>query len=61
MQEYSAFFSNLNTLSPIMQGFAVYQTNFELINGLTNAILPSIFLRNHVVGHGLFVRFDYLK
>lgn len=44
-----------------MKGFAVYQTNFELINGFTNAMLPSIFLRNHVVGHGLFVRFDYLK
>lgn len=60
MQEYSAFFSNLKSLSPIMRGFAGYQTNFELINGFTNAVLPSIFLRNHVVGHGLFIRFDYL-
>lgn len=61
MQEYSAFFSNIKNLSPLMKGFATYQTNFEITNGLTNAALPSKFLRNHVVGHGLFIRFDYLE
>ncbi|GFZ26573.1 hypothetical protein [Lactobacillus corticis] len=61
IQEYSALFSNLQSLSPIMKGFAVYQTNFEITNGLTNSVLYSKFLRNHVVGHGLCLRFDYLQ
>lgn len=61
MQEYSAFFSNLTKLNFLMKGFAVYQTNFEITNGFTNALLPSKFLRNHVVGHGLFIRYDYLQ
>ena len=61
MQEYSAFLTNLYSLSPIMKGMAVYQTNFELTNGFTNAVLPSVLLRNHVVGHGLFIRYDFLE
>ncbi|WP_040535340.1 glycosyltransferase [Schleiferilactobacillus shenzhenensis] len=60
MQEYSAFFLNLDSLSPLMRGFAVYQTNFELTNGYTNSILYSDYLRSHVVGHGLYLRFDFL-
>lgn len=61
MQEYSAFISNIEELSTIMKVFAIYQTNFEMTNGLVNSVLSSNLLRNHVVGHGLFIRYDYLE
>lgn len=61
IQQYSALISNIKYLSNIMKGFAVYQTNFEITNGFLNSLFPSIFLRNHVVGHGMFIRLDFLK
>ena len=60
MQQYSIMISNVNALSPIMKGFAMYQSNFELRNGLMNSFMRSQLLRNHVVGHGMFVRLDKL-
>ena len=42
-----------------MKGFAMYQTAFELRNGLINNKLSKL-LYSHVVGHGLTIRADYI-
>lgn len=42
-----------------MKGFAIYQTAFELRNGLINNNISN-FLYSHVVGHGLTIRADYI-
>lgn len=60
IQQYSSLMSNIHSLSPIMKGFSIFQTNFEITNGYVNAKHSSIFLRNHVVGHGLGIRLDFL-
>lgn len=41
VQQYSALISNLESLSSVMKGFAIYQSNFEIYNGYINALLPS--------------------
>lgn len=61
IQQYSYAFSNLNNLSFIMKGFALYQSNFEIKYGLVNSTLSSKFLYTYVVGHGLYIRLDLLK
>ena len=61
IQQYSYAFSNFNRLSPILKGFAIYQSNFELKMGLLNAYFDSFFLHRHLVGHGLFIRLDLLN
>lgn len=61
MQQYSYAFSNLNNLSFIMKGFALYQSNFEIKYGLVNALTFPKFLYTYIVGHGLYIRFDVLK
>lgn len=61
MQQYSFAFTNLNTLSFIMKGFALYQSNFEIKYGLINSMMASKLLYTYVVGHGLYIRLDLLK
>ena len=61
IQQYSYAFSNLDKLSFIMQGFALYQSNFEIKYGLFNSAFSSNFLYTYVVGHGLYIRLDLLK
>ena len=59
IQQYSYCFSNIDELSFILKGFAVYQSNFELKIGLLNSYFNNL-LHKHVVGHGLFIRLDLL-
>lgn len=61
IQQYSYAFSNLNSLSFIMRGFALYQSNFEIKYGLVNALTFPDLLYTYVVGHGLYIRLDILK
>jgi len=61
IQQYSYCMKNYNKLSPILRGFAIYQSNFELKTGWMNGILKSKFLYTHVVGHGLFIELETLK
>lgn len=61
MQKYSYAYSNINDLSFIMKGFALYQSNFEIKYGLINAMLFSDFLYTYVVGHGMYIRLDVLE
>ena len=61
IQQYSYAFSNLDKLSFIMKGFALYQSNFEIKYGLLNSSNSSKFLYTYVVGHGLYIRLDLLK
>lgn len=61
MQQYSYAFSNIDHLSFIMKGFALYQSNFEIKYGFMNALAFSNLLYTYVVGHGLYIRFDVLK
>lgn len=61
IQQYSYAFLNLDKISPLMQGFAVYQSNFEIKYGLINSIITKRFLYTYVVGHGLYIRSDLLK
>lgn len=61
MQQYSYAFSNIEQLSLIMKGFAVYQSNFEIKYGLVNAITFPNFLYTYVVGHGMYIRLDILN
>lgn len=61
IQQYSYAFLNINKLSFIMKGFAVYQTNFEIKKGLCNAVINNNLFYKYIVGHGLFIRFDLLK
>lgn len=61
LQQYSIFDSNFSELSFIMKGFSVYQTSYELKNGIINNIVSSSFYSPHVVGHGLTIRLDTLK
>lgn len=60
IQQYSNYFLNYESQSFIMKGFSIYQTAFELRNGIINNRISS-FLYSHVVGHGLTVRADYIK
>lgn len=61
IQQYSYAFSNLENLSFVMRGFALYQSNFEIKYGLVNALTFSNLLYTYVVGHGLYIRLDILK
>lgn len=61
IQQYSYAFKNLETLSFLMKGFALYQSNFEIKNGLMNSMVFSKFLYTYVVGHGMYIRLDILK
>ena len=61
IQQYSVPLSNWEELSNLMKGFAIYQSNFELRNGLINASFPRKSLYTYVVGHGMYVRVDILK
>ena len=42
-----------------MKGFSIYQTAFEIRNGLINNNVSNL-LYSHVVGHGLTIRADYI-
>lgn len=59
LQQYSNYYLNYNKQNFIMKGFAMYQTAFELRNGLINN-KSCRFLYSHVVGHGLTIRADYI-
>ena len=59
LQQYSNYYLNYNKQNFIMKGFAMYQTAFELRNGLINNKLSKL-LYSHVVGHGLTIRADYI-
>lgn len=61
IQQYSYAFSNLENLSFIMRGFALYQSNFEIKYGLVNSLTFPNLLYTYVVGHGLYIRLDILK
>lgn len=61
MQQYSYAFSNINQLSFIMKGFAIYQSNFEIKYGLVNALTFPNLLYTYVVGHGMYIRLDILN
>lgn len=61
IQQYSYAFSNLENLSFIMKGFALYQSNFEIKYGLVNSLTFPNLLYTYVVGHGLYIRLDTLK
>ena len=61
IQQYSYAFSNLDNISLIMKGFALYQSNFKIKYGLINSTFSSKFLYTYVVGHGLYIRLDLLK
>ena len=61
IQQYSYAFSNLESLSFIMKGFALYQSNFEIKYGLVNSLTFSNLLYTYVVGHGLYIRLDVLE
>lgn len=60
LQQYSNYYLNYNRQSFIMKGFSMYQTAFELRNGIINNKLSKI-LYSHVVGHGLTIRADYIN
>ncbi len=59
IQQYSNYFLNYQSQDFIMKGFSIYQTAFELRNGIINNSISS-FLYSHLVGHGLTVRADYI-
>ena len=61
IQQYSYCMKNYETLSPLLKGFAIYQSNFEIKTGLMNGCLNLSLLYTHVVGHGLVVELDTLK
>ena len=61
IQQYSYAFSNLENLSFIMRGFALYQSNFEIKYGLVNSLTFPNLLYTYVVGHGLYIRLDVLE
>lgn len=61
IQQYSYAFSNLENLSFIMKGFALYQSNFEIKYGLINSLTFPNLLYTYIVGHGLYIRLDTLK
>lgn len=60
IQQYSCAFSNINNVNWLLKGLAVYQTNFELRQGLINAYNKKKFSYRYIVGHGLIIRFDTL-
>ena len=60
LQQYSIFTANFKKLSNIMKGFSIYQSAFEIRNGIINNFLSKK-LYSHVVGHGLTIRFDILE
>lgn len=59
IQQYSNYLLNYYSQNFIMKGFSIYQTAFELRNGLINNNISN-FLYSHVVGHGLTIRADYI-
>lgn len=61
IQQYSYAFSNLENLSFLMKGFALYQSNFEIKYGMLNSLTFPNLLYTYVVGHGLYIRLDVLK
>lgn len=60
LQQYSYSFLNIDSLNIILKGFAIYQSNFELKMGLLNSYFDNK-LHKHILGHGLFVRLDYIN
>ena len=60
LQQYSIFTANFTNLSNIMKGFSIYQSAFEIRNGIVNNWVSKN-LYSHVVGHGLTIRSDVLK
>jgi len=56
MQQYSLTLSNIDRISDLMKGFGIYQSAFEIKNGLLNSISSNLY--SHVVGHGLVIRLD---
>lgn len=60
IQQYSNYFLNYNSQNFIMKGFSIYQTAFELRNGIINNKVSPL-LYSHVVGHGLTIRADYIN
>lgn len=60
IQQYSNYFSNYNNQNFIMKGFSIYQTAFEIRNGIINNKVSPL-LYSHVVGHGLTIRADYIN
>ena len=61
IQQYSYCFKNMDKLSFITKGFAIYQSNFEVKVGLFNSNLDYKYLYNYVVGHGLTIKLKTLK
>ena len=59
LQQYSNYFLNYSSQNHIMKGFSIYQTAFEIRNGLINNNVSNL-LYSHVVGHGLTIRADYI-
>lgn len=59
LQQYSNYFLNYSSQNYIMKGFSIYQTAFEIRNGLINNNVSNL-LYSHVVGHGLTIRADYI-
>lgn len=60
LQQYSYSFLNIDSLNIILKGFAIYQSYFELKMGLLNSYFDNK-LHKHILGHGLFVRLDYIN
>lgn len=60
LQQYSYCFSNWDSISNLMKGFSIFQSNFELRYGLINATLPKKFLYSYVVGHGMVFKLERL-
>jgi len=60
-QQYSYAMKNYNKLNILLKGFSIYQSNFEFKTGLINAYFKTKYLYTHVVGHGLFIRYDFIK
>lgn len=61
IQQYSYSMKNYDDLNFLLKGFSIYQSNFELKTGLINSFYNTKFLYTHVVGHGLFLRYDFIK
>lgn len=60
IQQYSNYFLNYDKQNFIMKGFSIYQTAFEVRNGIINNKVSPL-LYSHVVGHGLTIRADYIN
>lgn len=60
IQQYSNYFLNYDKQNFIMKGFSIYQTAFEIRNGIINNKVSPL-LYSHVIGHGLTIRADYIN